>query len=148
MIAPSPAAQVSQTCSRLATELIFTLSGGGNFGIAATAGGSRGGGYIIAVAQFQYCATAFAFISDRRCAETGEKYLAIQLDEPFNLGLTCLSPEPVSWAKTKLTKLELVLATLRGLRLPFILVDLSLRPADSALNFLGFLVQRLWYSVP
>ena len=68
-------------------ELIFTLSGGGNFGIAATPGFE---GYIIAVAQFQYC-HGFAFISDVGAQRLAEGYLAIQLDEPFNLGLLPLT---------------------------------------------------------
>jgi len=68
-------------------ELIFTLSGGGNFGIAATPGFE---GYIIAVAQFQYC-HGFAFISDVGAQRLAEGYLAIQLDEPFNLGILPLT---------------------------------------------------------
>lgn len=68
-------------------ELIFTLSGGGNFGITATPGFE---GYIIAVAQFQYC-HGFAFISDVGAQKLAEGYLAIQLDEPFNLGLAPLT---------------------------------------------------------
>jgi hypothetical protein len=59
-------------------ELIFTLSGGGNFGVPATPGFN---GYIIAVAQFQYC-HAFAFISDVGAQKLAEGYLAIQLDIP------------------------------------------------------------------
>jgi hypothetical protein len=59
-------------------ELIFTLSGGGNFGTPATPGFS---GYIIAVAQFQFC-HAFAFISDVGAQKLAEGYLAIQLDLP------------------------------------------------------------------
>ena len=62
-------------------ELIFTLSGGGNFGVPATPGFE---GYIIAVAQFQYC-HAFAFISDVGAQNLAEGYLAIQLDFPFFL---------------------------------------------------------------
>jgi hypothetical protein len=68
-------------------ELIFTLSGGGNFGVPATPGFN---GYIIAVAQFQYC-HAFAFISDVGAQRLAEGYLAIQLDEPFNLGIVPLT---------------------------------------------------------
>jgi len=59
-------------------ELIFTLSGGGNFGVPATPGLN---GYIIAVAQFQFC-HAFAFISDVGAQRLAEGYLAIQLDIP------------------------------------------------------------------
>jgi len=63
------------------TELIFTLSNGGNFGIPATPGFE---GYIIAQANFQYC-HGFAFISDVGAQKLAEGYLAIQLDAP---GLT------------------------------------------------------------
>jgi len=59
-------------------ELIFTLSGGGGFGIPATPGFQ---GYIIAQANFQYC-HAFAFISDAGAQKLAEGYLAIQLDVP------------------------------------------------------------------
>ena len=59
-------------------ELIFTLSGGGNFGVPATPGFQ---GYIIAVAQFQFC-HAFAFISDVGAQRLAEGYVAIQLDLP------------------------------------------------------------------
>ena len=59
-------------------ELIFTLSGGGGFGIPATPGFQ---GYIIAQAAFQYC-HAFAFISDAGAQKLAEGYLAIQLDVP------------------------------------------------------------------
>jgi len=82
----APPAAKSQTVPA-GQELIFTLSGGGNFGIAATPGFE---GYIIAVAQFQYC-HGFAFISDVGAQKLAEGYLAIQLDEPFNLGLVPLT---------------------------------------------------------
>jgi len=62
-------------------ELIFNLSGGGNFGVPAAPGFE---GYIIAQANFQYC-HAFAFISDVGAQKLAEGYLAIQLDFPFNL---------------------------------------------------------------
>ena len=75
--AAAPAAATSQVVPA-GQELIFTLSGGGNFGIAATPGFQ---GYIIAVAQFQYC-HAFAFISDIGAQKLAEGYLAIQLDVP------------------------------------------------------------------
>jgi hypothetical protein len=68
-------------------ELIFTLSGGGNFGATAV---PTFEGYIIAVANFQYC-HGFAFISDVGAQKLAEGYLAIQLDEPFNLGLVPLT---------------------------------------------------------
>jgi hypothetical protein len=59
-------------------ELVFTLSNGGNFGIPATPGFQ---GYIIAVAQFQFC-HAFAYISDVGSQRVAEGYIAIQLDLP------------------------------------------------------------------
>jgi hypothetical protein len=62
-------------------ELIFNLSGGGNFGVAAVPGFE---GYIIAIANFQWC-HGFAFISDIGAQKLAEGYLAIQLDFPFNL---------------------------------------------------------------
>lgn len=62
-------------------ELIFNLSGGGNFGVPAVPGFE---GYIISVANFQYC-HGFAFISDVGAQKLAEGYLAIQLDYPFNL---------------------------------------------------------------
>jgi hypothetical protein len=74
----APAAQTSQAVAAGA-ELVFTLSNGGNLGIAATPGFQ---GYLIAVAQFQYC-HGFAFISDLGAQKLAEGYLAIQLDIPF-----------------------------------------------------------------
>jgi len=62
-------------------ELIFNLSSGGNFSVPAVPGFE---GYIISVANFQYC-HAFAFISDVGAQRLAEGYLAIQLDFPFNL---------------------------------------------------------------
>jgi len=73
----APAAQKSTTVTA-GTELVFTLSNGGDHGIAATPGFQ---GYIIAVANFQYC-HAFAFISDLGAQKLAEGYLAIQLDLP------------------------------------------------------------------
>jgi hypothetical protein len=63
------------------SELIFTLSSGGNYGVGPAAGFE---GYIIAQANFQYC-HGFAFISDVGAQKLAEGYLAIQLDSP---GLT------------------------------------------------------------
>ena len=60
------------------SELVFTLSNGGNLGVAATPGFQ---GYIIAQANFQYC-HGFAFISDLGAQKLAEGYLAIQLDMP------------------------------------------------------------------
>jgi hypothetical protein len=73
----APPAFKSQTVPA-GQELIFTLSGGGNFGVPATPGFE---GYIIAVAQFQFC-HAFAFISDVGAQRLAEGYLAIELDVP------------------------------------------------------------------
>ncbi len=77
-VAPPPF--VTQTVPA-GQELIFNLSGGGNFGVPAVPGFE---GYIISVADFQYC-HAFAFISDVGAQKLAEGYLAIQLDFPFNL---------------------------------------------------------------
>ena len=76
----APAAQTTTSPIAGGSELVFTLSGGGTNGIAATAGFQ---GYIIAVAQFQYC-HGFAFIDYGLTQTNGlaEGYLAIQLDEP------------------------------------------------------------------
>lgn len=78
----APAAQTSQSVTA-GTELVFTLSGGGNLGITAAAGFE---GYIIAQAKFQYC-HGFAFITNAIGTPNAiaEGYLAIQLDAP---GLT------------------------------------------------------------
>jgi len=65
------------------TELIFTLSSGGNYGIAANAGCQ---GYMFAIANFQYC-HAFAFISDVGAQKLAEGYLAIQIDIYGGTGL-------------------------------------------------------------
>jgi len=74
----APPAQKTSSNVPGGSELIFTLSNGGNFGIAATPGFQ---GYIIAVANFQYC-HAFAFISDVGAQRLAEGYVAIQLDVP------------------------------------------------------------------
>jgi hypothetical protein len=73
----APAAQKSQVVTA-GSELVFTLSNGGNLGIAATPGFQ---GYLIAQANFQWC-HAFAFISDLGAQKLAEGYLAIQLDLP------------------------------------------------------------------
>jgi hypothetical protein len=77
-VAPPPF--VTQTVPA-GQELIFNLSGGGNFGVPAVPGFE---GYIISVANFQYC-HGFAFISDVGAQKLAEGYLGIQLDYPFNL---------------------------------------------------------------
>lgn len=72
----APAAQTTNAPVPAGTELVFTLSNGGNLGIAATPGFQ---GYIIAQAKFQYC-HAFAFISDLGSQKLAEGYLGIILD--------------------------------------------------------------------
>jgi hypothetical protein len=76
----APAAATTTSVVAAGAELVFTLSGGGTNGVAATPGFQ---GYIIAVAAFQFC-HGFAFITDGIGTSTGiaEGYLAIQLDEP------------------------------------------------------------------
>jgi hypothetical protein len=78
----APAAQKSQVVVA-GNELVFTLSNGGNLGIAATPGFQ---GYLIAQANFQYC-HAFAFISDLGAQKLAEGYLAIELDQHAGQGL-------------------------------------------------------------
>jgi hypothetical protein len=78
--APAPQKSASVAAG---TELVFTLSGGGDHGIAATPGFQ---GYAIAVASFQYC-HGFAFISDMGAQKLAEGYLAIQLDLYGGTGL-------------------------------------------------------------
>lgn len=75
----APAAQTSQTVPA-GSELLFTLSGGGNLGITAAAGFE---GYIIAQAKFQYC-HGFAFITNALGGPNAiaEGYLALQMDRP------------------------------------------------------------------
>jgi len=75
-----PPAQTTNAVIPGGQTLTFTLSGGGNFGIAATPGFQ---GYIIATSQFQYC-HAFAYISAQGALPTApgasEGYLGIVLD--------------------------------------------------------------------
>jgi hypothetical protein len=75
-----PPAQTTNATVPGGQQLLFTLSGGGNFGIAATPGFQ---GYIIATAQFQYC-HAFAYVSAQGALPTAagasEGYLGIVLD--------------------------------------------------------------------
>jgi hypothetical protein len=74
--APATATTTSEVPA--GSELVFTLSGGGGYGIPATPGFQ---GYIVAKANFQYC-HGFAFISDAGAQKLAEGYLAIQLDLP------------------------------------------------------------------
>jgi hypothetical protein len=71
----APAAQTSAAVAG-GTELVFTLSNGGDHGIAAVPGFQ---GYIIAQAKFEWC-HGFAFISDLGAQKLAEGYLAIELD--------------------------------------------------------------------
>jgi len=77
-----PPAQTTNATVPAGQQVTFTLSGGGNFGIAATPGFQ---GYIIAQAQFQFC-HAFAYISAQGALPTApgasEGYLGIILDAP------------------------------------------------------------------
>jgi hypothetical protein len=77
-----PPAQTTNATVPAGQQVLFTLSGGGNFGIAATPGFQ---GYIIAQAQFQFC-HAFAYISAQGALPTApgasEGYLGIILDAP------------------------------------------------------------------
>jgi len=73
----APATQTTQVVPA-GSELVFTLSNGGNLGLTSTPGFQ---GYIIARANFQYC-HGFAFISDLGAQKLAEGYLAIQLDIP------------------------------------------------------------------
>ncbi|MBZ5609677.1 MAG: hypothetical protein LAP38_15560 [Acidobacteriia bacterium] len=79
----APANQTSKTVNA-GEELVFTLSSGGDHGIAATPGFQ---GYIIAQMQFQWC-HGFAFISDVGAQKLAEGYLAIQLDFYAGAGLS------------------------------------------------------------
>ncbi len=78
---PSPqATQVTDERVPAGSQLVFSLSEGGNFGIKPTPGFQ---GYIVAVTDFQY-SHALAFISDRDA--DSQSYLAIHLNrggQPF-----------------------------------------------------------------
>ena len=74
----APPNQTTTSTVPAGSELIFTLSNGGNYGIAATPGFQ---GYIIARTNFQYC-HGFAFISDSHVQLFAEGYLAVVLDQP------------------------------------------------------------------
>ena len=76
----SPPAQTTNAPIPAGQQLTFTLSGGGNYGIAATPGFQ---GYIIAQSQFQWC-HAFAYISAQGALPTSNGasmgYLALVMD--------------------------------------------------------------------
>lgn len=71
----APAPQTTGTITA-GTQAIWTLSSGGNYGIAATPGFQ---GYIIARCLFQY-AHGYAFISDVGASKLAQGYLALILD--------------------------------------------------------------------
>lgn len=71
----APAPQTTQTIAA-GTQAIWTLSSGGNYGIAATPGFQ---GYVIARCLFQY-AHGYAFISDVGASKLAQGYLALILD--------------------------------------------------------------------
>ncbi len=77
-----PPAQTTNAVVPAGDTLAFTLSGGGNYGIAPTPGFQ---GYVIAQSQFQYC-HAFAYISAQgglpSAAGAAVGYLGIVLDQP------------------------------------------------------------------
>jgi hypothetical protein len=79
------AAPTPQTSTDVAAgdELVFSLFGGDASGHGLTPTPTFQG-YIIATANFQYC-HGFAFVSDLGAQKLAEGYLAIELDEPFNL---------------------------------------------------------------
>jgi hypothetical protein len=72
------AAPAPQTTSSIAagTQAVWTLSSGGNYGIAATPGFQ---GYVIATCLFQY-AHGYAFISDVGASKLAQGYLALIMD--------------------------------------------------------------------
>jgi hypothetical protein len=76
----APPSQTTNAVVPAGSEVIFTLSSGGNYGIAATPGFE---GYIVSRANFQYC-HGFAFLSPPGAQGQGASagYLAIQLDLP------------------------------------------------------------------
>ena len=114
-VAPPPF--VTQTVPA-GQELIFNLSGGGNFGVPAVPGFE---GYIISVANFQYC-HGFAFISDVGAQKLAEGYLAIQLDFPVqSCGCAVrIQPDRRPWRERRsLTETVVALTKRGGFGLPF-----------------------------
>lgn len=75
----APNSQTSGTVNE-GTQLVATLSGGGNLGIAAAPGFQ---GYMIASCNFQY-AHGFAFISDLGASRVAEGYLALVMDKQMS----------------------------------------------------------------
>jgi len=84
----APAAQTSAVVPA-GKQLVATLSGGGNLGIAATPGFQ---GYMIASCSFQY-AHGFAFISDLGANKLSEAYLALVLDNALSPARTVFFSE-------------------------------------------------------
>jgi hypothetical protein len=84
----APAAQTSAVVPA-GKQLVATLSGGGNLGIAATPGFQ---GYMIAQCSFQY-AHGFAFISDLGANKLSEAYLALVLDNALSPARTVFFSE-------------------------------------------------------
>ncbi len=74
----APAAQTSSSIPA-GEQAVWTLSGGGNFGIAATPGFQ---GYVIARCNFQF-AHGYAFISDLGATRLAQGYLALVLDSQW-----------------------------------------------------------------
>lgn len=72
----APGVQTSGTVNE-GTQLIWTLSNGGNLGVAATPGFM---GYIIAQCNFQF-AHGYAFVSDLGASRVAEGYLALVMDK-------------------------------------------------------------------
>ena len=72
----APNSQTSGTVNE-GSQLVATLSGGGNLGVAATPGFQ---GYMIASCNFQY-GHGFAFISDLGASRVAEGYLALVMDQ-------------------------------------------------------------------
>ncbi len=78
----APGVQTSGTVNE-GTQLIWTLSNGGNLGVAATPGFM---GYIIAQCNFQF-AHGYAFVSDLGASRVAEGYLALVMDKDmYNTG--------------------------------------------------------------
>ena len=84
----APAAQTSQVVAA-GKLLLFTLSSGGNLGMAATPGFQ---GYSIAQCGFQY-AHGFAYISDVGSTKVSEAYIALILDNGLGFSRTGFTSE-------------------------------------------------------
>jgi hypothetical protein len=78
----APSTQTTTSSVPAGSELVFTLSSGGNYGVLATPGFE---GYMIVRASFQYC-HGYAEITDQGAQRLGSGYLALSLDSPFGSG--------------------------------------------------------------